>query len=313
MADPMIEVRSLTKYYGDFLAVDDLSFSVDKGEIAGLLGSNGSGKTTTMRILTGYLPETSGSARVAGFDVATDSIEVRRRVGYLPEATPLYLDMTVTDYLHFMGRLHGLDRATLRRRVGDVIEACQITSYAATPIGRLSKGYRQRVGIARAILHEPPVLILDEPTIGLDPAQVVETRGLIRELGKAHTVLLSTHILAEVNALCQKVVILHEGSLVAAGTPAELSEKLNDGARLELEVRGPAAEVCAALGAIGGVRAVEHRTGDLYYVSTQAGVDLRDSLSRAVIERGWPLLRLTPVSLGIEEIFLRLTDEDRGH
>jgi ABC-2 type transport system ATP-binding protein len=242
-------------------------------------------------------------------------MEVRRQVGYLPETTPLYADMTVTEYLRFMGKLHGLRGQRLRQRVDAGIAACQLAPYAATPIGRLSKGYRQRVGIARAILHEPPVLILDEPTIGLDPAQVVETRELIRNLGRSHTVLLSTHIMAEVNALCQKVVILHEGLLVASGSPAELAGRLNTGQRIELEIRGPAEVVRGALLSIPGVEDVTLLSGGddipVFRVAVAGDRDLREALVRLVVERNWPLLRLTPVTLDIEDIFLQLVGDSR--
>ena len=316
MTNAMIEVESLTKYYGDFLALDNLTFSAAKGEIVGLLGSNGSGKTTTMRILSGYMSASSGTARIAGHDVSSNSLETRRRIGYLPENTPLYSDMTVTAYLQFMGKLQGLRAPRLERRIADVIGLCQLGSYAMTLIGRLSKGYRQRIGIARAILHEPPVLILDEPTIGLDPTQVIEMRELIRQLGRDCTILLSTHILAEAQALCQRIVILHEGMLVAVDTPVNLTNSLSRVQRIELDIRGPAEIVTATLRAVPGVVRVSHRPlqdGILtYLVETPFELDIRDQLAQTVVSQKWAILRLTHVSVGLEELFVRLTSQDRG-
>ena len=315
--DVMIEVEDLTKLYGDFIAVEGLSFQVRRGEIVGLLGPNGSGKTTTMRILTGYMPPTSGNARIAGNDVVSASLDARRHIGYLPETVPLYLDMEVEEYLGYMGALRGMDRERIKRRTTEVIDRVRVGDYRHTHIGKLSKGYRQRVGLAQAILHEPDVLILDEPTIGIDPIQVVETRRLIRELGKEHTLLLSTHILPEVSAVCERVLIIHDGTLVAEDTPANLSQRLRATERIEAEIHGPGPEVTGALRDLSGVMDVR-RSGEgetlRYTVEARHGTDLREQIARTVVERGWGLWELTPASMSLEEIFLELTrsDEDES-
>ena len=311
--DVMIEVEDLTKLYGDFIAVEGLSFQVQRGEIVGLLGPNGSGKTTTMRILTGYMPPTSGHARIAGNDVVSASLDARRHIGYLPETVPLYLDMEVEEYLGYMGTLRGMDRESIRRRTAEVIDRVRVGDYRHTHIGKLSKGYRQRVGIAQAILHEPDVLILDEPTIGIDPIQVVETRLLIKELGKEHTLLLSTHILPEVSAVCERVLIIHDGTLVAEDTPANLGQRLRATERIEAEIQGPGTEVTQALRDISGVVDVRRiGEGDMlrYTVEARHGTDLRELIARTVVERGWGLRELAPVTMSLEEIFLELTQTD---
>ncbi|GBD10788.1 putative ABC transporter ATP-binding protein YxlF [bacterium HR23] len=312
----MVEVQNLTKYYGNFMAIEDVSFTVRRGDILGFLGPNGSGKTTTMRIATGYLPPTSGTVRIAGYDIQTQSLEARRRIGYLPETVPLYTDMTVEDYLEFMGTLRGMPKQRLRQRINEVIDIVKIHEYRSTHIGKLSKGYRQRTGLAQAILHEPEVLILDEPTIGIDPIQVVETRQLIRELGKEHTIILSTHILPEVSMVCNRVVIIHEGRVVAEDTPANLAERLKGTERIELEVRGPAREVMPLLRSLRGVMDVR-RLGEgepgTYIVESRRGADLREQIAQAIVSKGWGLLKLNPASISLEEIFLRLTvQEEEG-
>ena len=314
MAEVMIEASNLTKYYANFLAIEDLSFQVHKGEIVGFLGPNGSGKTTTMRILTGYMPPSSGSASIAGHDVLSHSLEARREIGYLPETVPLYTDMVVQDYLAYMGRLRGMGKIHLSRRIDEVIEAVRIGEYRDTLVGKLSKGYRQRVGLAQAILHEPQVLILDEPTIGIDPIQVVETRQLIKELGQEHTLLLSTHILSEVSTVCQRVLIIHDGALVAEDTPANLAQRLQAADRVEVEVRGPTSKVVKALRDIPGVtdvRSGEAEEQQLYTVEARHGADVRQKIAEVVVNSGWSLLRLTPVSMSLEEVFLRLTTGDK--
>ncbi|MFN3974580.1 MAG: ABC transporter ATP-binding protein, partial [Dehalococcoidia bacterium] len=279
----MVEVQDLTKHYGNFIAIEGVSFTVRKGDILGFLGPNGSGKTTTMRIATGYLPPTSGTVRIAGYDIQTQSLEARRRIGYLPETVPLYTDMTVEDYLEFMGTIRGMPRKRLQQRINEVIDIVKIHEYRSTHIGKLSKGYRQRTGLAQAILHEPEVLILDEPTIGIDPIQVVETRHLIRELGKEHTILLSTHILPEVSMVCNRVVIIHEGRVVAEDTPANLAERLKGTERIELEVRGPAKEVMPLLRGLRGVtevRRVSEGEAGTYIVESRRGADLREQIAQ---------------------------------
>ena len=309
----MIEVNNLTKYYGDFPAIEGISFTVNKGEILGLLGPNAAGKTTTMRILTGFIPPTSGSAKVAGFDVVGDSLEARKRIGYLPETVPLYTEMTVEDYLDFMGNIRGMDKGWRRRRIAEVIEITRLGEYQSSLIGKLSKGFRQRVGIAQSILHEPDVLIMDEPTIGIDPIQVVETRNLIKGFGGEHTVILSTHILPEVSMVCDRVIIIHEGQVVAIDRPENLSERLRGPERIEVDIRGPAAQVMTTLRNVSGVREVT-RTGDgdvaSYYIESNSGAEVGEEIAGLVIKQGWGLLRLQPMQMSLEEIFLRLTDSE---
>ena len=316
MTDVMIEVENLTKFYGDFLAVEDLNFKVGRGEVVGFLGPNGSGKTTTMRILTGFMPPSTGIVKIAGHNVLTESLEARSYIGYLPETVPLYTDMTVEDYLAYMGALRGMDRERIRGRIDEVVEQVRLEEYRHTLIGKLSKGYRQRTGLAQAILHEPEVLILDEPTIGIDPIQVVETRELIRDLGREHTILLSSHILPEVSVICQRVLIIHEGELVAEDTPANLSQRLRATDRVEVDIRGPVTKVTTALRGIPDVVDVKY-TGDgdqrSYTVESRHGIDPREPIAQLVVENGWGLLRLAPTTMSLEEIFLQLTarDEDR--
>ena len=313
-AEPVIEVENLTKYYGDFPAISDVSFTVDKGEILGFLGPNGAGKSTTMKILTGYMPPTEGVVRIAGYDVVSQSLEARKRMGYLPETVPLYTDMTVRGYLGFMGSIRGMSRDGIRRRTGDVVDICRLGDYTDTLIGKLSKGFRQRVGIAQAILHEPDILILDEPTIGIDPIQVVETRQLIKDLGTEHTVVISTHILPEVSAICQRVVIIHEGEIVAMDRPENLAERLQASARVVVDVRGPKEKVTAALQGIDGVQGVTvtplERGTATYTVTSSRDQDIREEVARQVVQQGWGLLRQESLSMSLEEIFLRLTTEE---
>ena len=309
---PMIEVNNLTKYYGDFPAIENVSFTVNKGEIVGFLGPNAAGKTTTMRVLTGFMPPTSGSAKVAGFDVVDQSLEARRRIGYLPETVPLYTEMSVVDYLDFMGRIRGMSKQWRRRRISEVIDICRLEEYGSSLIGKLSKGFRQRVGIAQAVLHEPEVLILDEPTIGIDPIQVVETRNLIKGFGGEHTVILSTHILPEVSMVCERVIIIHEGQVVAIDRPENLSERLKGTERIEVDIRGPSAQVMTALRDIPGVQEVTRTDREdvgIYTIESTSGADLREQIANLVFQRGWGLLRLQPIQMSLEEIFLRLTTE----
>ncbi len=308
---PMIEVDHLSKYYGDFPAISDVTFNVAKGEILGFLGPNGAGKTTTMRILTGFMPPTSGTARIAGYDVVADSLYARQRIGYLPETVPLYTDMTIRGYLSFMGTIRGMDATRLRRRIDDVIQICRLEDYRNTLISKLSKGFRQRVGVAQAILHEPDVLVLDEPTIGIDPIQVVETRQLIKNLGGEHTLIISTHILPEVSMICERVVIIHEGEIVAEDTPLNLGKRIEGSERIEMEVRGPTAEVTKSLRSVKGVQDVTYTAQDhgtsLFTVVGKRGEEMRADLARTVVERGWGLLRLESATMSLEDIFLRLT------
>ena len=309
----MIQAEGLTHYYGPYPAIQDVSFGVRKGEILGFLGPNGAGKTTTMRIITGFLPPTRGTVTVDGYDVVEQSLEARRRVGYLPETVPLYTDMSVTGYLKYMGTLRGMPPKAIKTRIGEVVDVCRLGDYRKTQIGKLSKGFRQRVGIAQAILHEPQVLVLDEPTIGIDPIQVVETRKLIQELGRNQTVVLSSHILPEVSMICDRVLIINEGRIVAEDTPKNLAERLQGVDRLEVEVGGPAAEVLPVLKGIKGVNSVAHIDQNgrhTYTIQAQSGQDLRDEISQAIISNGWSLRGLQMVGMSLEEIFLRLTTHE---
>jgi ABC-2 type transport system ATP-binding protein len=309
----MIQASGLTHFYGPNLAIQDVNFGVEKGEILGFLGPNGAGKTTTMRILTGYMPPTRGKVLLDGFDVVEQSLQARRKIGYLPETVPLYTDMTVSGYLKYMGTLRGMPPKNIKRRVSEVVDICRLGDYHKTIIGKLSKGFRQRVGVAQAIIHEPEVLVLDEPTIGIDPIQVVETRRLIQDLGKAQTVVLSSHILPEVSMICQRVMIIHEGHIVAEDTPDNLAQRLQGVNRLEVEVSGPREDVQSALGKIQGVSEVAYRSNqgrNIYLIQAQGGQDLRDEISRAVVTNGWSLLSMQMVGMSLEEIFLKLTTHE---
>lgn len=312
-APDMIQVTGLTHYYGPHPAIQDVNFGVRRGEILGFLGPNGAGKTTTMRILTGYMPPTRGKVTVDGYDIVEKSLEVRRKIGYLPETVPLYTDMTVTNYLRYMGTLRGMAPRAIKRRINDVIDVCRLEQYRKTFIGKLSKGFRQRVGIAQAIIHEPEVLVLDEPTIGIDPIQVVETRKLIQDLGKEQTVVLSSHILPEVSAICERVLIINEGRIVAEDTPSNLADRLQGMERMEIEIGGTVAEVLPVLRSVEGITDVSHRRSEdreIYTIQIRRGLDLRDEISRAVISSGWSLLSMQSVGMSLEDIFLRLTTHE---
>ena len=309
----MIQASELTHYYGPRPAIQNVNFGVKRGEILGFLGPNGAGKTTTMRIITGFMPPTQGKVTLADYDVVEQSLAVRQRIGYLPETVPLHTEMPVTSYLKYMGTLRGMPSRQIKRRISDVIDLCRLGDYHKTIIGKLSKGFRQRVGIAQAILHEPEVLVLDEPTIGIDPIQVVETRRLIQDLGKEQTVVLSSHILPEVNMICERVLIIHEGMIVAEDTPENLAQRLQGVDQLQVEVGGPVREVTAALRQIKGVTEVTHRSQqgrNVFTVQVQRGQDLRDEISRVVVSNEWRLLSMQLVSMSLEDIFLRLTTHE---
>ncbi len=312
----MIEVQHLTKHYGRVTAVDDVSFRVERGEILGFLGPNGAGKTTTMRILTGYIPATDGRATVAGYDVFEQPIEAKRRTGYLPETPPLYPDMTVREYLEFVARIKmgGITSAQRRARIGAVMERTRIADVANRHCAKLSKGYRQRVGLAQAIIHNPEVLILDEPTAGLDPKQIIETRELIRSLAGDHTVILSTHILPEVAQTCQRVVIINKGRVVAVDSPENLTSRLRGNETMYVQVDGGGPDAARVLESIPGVTRVslaDQRNGTAgYEIESAKGQDVRRELARAIVARGWGLLELRPVRMSLEEIFLHLTTEE---
>jgi ABC-2 type transport system ATP-binding protein len=310
----VIEVQHLSKRYGRVAAVQDVSFRVERGEILGFLGPNGAGKTTTMRILTGFMPATEGKAIVAGFDVFEQPIEAKRRTGYLPETPPLYPDMTVVEYLDFVGKLKGVLPADRRQRVRAVMERTRIADMADRLCGKLSKGYRQRVGLAQAIIHNPDVLILDEPTAGLDPKQIIETRELIKELAGNHTIILSTHILPEVSQTCDRVVIINRGRVVAVDTPDNLTARLRGSETLYLQIDAGAADAAALLGRLPGVTRVvesDRRDGVVgYEVESERGHDVRRELARGVVTSGWGLLELRPMRMSLEEIFLSLTTDE---
>jgi ABC-2 type transport system ATP-binding protein len=310
----VIEVQHLTKRYGRVTAVDDVSFKVEPGEILGFLGPNGAGKTTTMRILTGYMPASEGRATVAGYDVFSHPIEAKRRTGYLPETPPLYPDMTVREYLDFVARIKGVPAAERKARVDMVMQRTHVADMAARHCGKLSKGYRQRVGLAQAIIHNPDVLILDEPTAGLDPKQIIETRDLIRSLAGDHTIILSTHILPEVAQTCQRVVIINKGRVVAVDTPENLTARLSGTETLYVQVDAPGADVASVLTAVAGVTrvaAADMRAGSgAFEVASERGRDIRRELSREIVSRGWGLLELRPMRLSLEEVFLQVTTEE---
>jgi len=303
----VIEVRNLAKHYGNVRAVDNVSFTIQEGEIVGFLGPNGAGKTTTLRVLTCYQPATSGSAKVAGHDVFTESMAVRREVGYLPESVPLYPEMRVREYLHFRGKLRGLDRPRRNVAIARVSERCWLGDVINRPISQLSKGFRQRVGLADALLHNPRVLIMDEPTIGLDPAQIRETRSLIRELAQQHTVLLSSHILPEVEVTCGRIIIIHRGKIVASGTPAELRQRISAGSQLIAELKGPEAEVTAGIRKLDGVKDVHSEPADGWTrVTVSARHDLREAIYKLSAEKGWPLRELRRDVATLEDFFVKI-------
>ena len=311
----MISVSNLTKVYGQTLAVDNISFEVGKGQIVGFLGPNGAGKSTTLRMLTCYMPPTSGGAKINGFDIFHQSHQVRENLGYLPENVPLYTEMKVHEYLDFRGQLRGMDRAARRKRMDYAMERCWLTSVKTKTIGHLSKGYRQRVGLADALLHNPPVLILDEPTVGLDPTQIRETRKLIKDLGGEHTLLLSTHILPEVEAVCDHAIVIASGKIVAQGSPDELRASRRLQARVLVECKGPAREVETALSRVSGVANVEMLNGDSgadkHYVTAalrpKEAYDVREEVARTIIQHGWPLREIRLEHATLEEFFVQVT------
>jgi ABC-2 type transport system ATP-binding protein len=311
----VIEVQHLSKKYGPFTAVDDVSFRAESGEILGFLGPNGAGKTTTMRIITGYMPATEGKATVAGFDVFDKPIEAKKRTGYLPETPPLYPDMTVREYLRFVAKIKGVT-SNVNDRVDAVMKKTWVADMANRHCGKLSKGYKQRVGLAQALIHEPEVLVLDEPTAGLDPKQIIETRQLIRELAGTHTIVLSTHILPEVAQTCQKVVIISKGKVVATDTPDALTERLRGAMTLFVQAQGPSDDIQRALQSISGVVRVNpsENRGDVagFDVDTEKGADVRREVAAAVVRGGWGLLELRPMRMSLEDIFLSLTTQEAG-
>jgi ABC-2 type transport system ATP-binding protein len=331
----MIEVEHLTKFYGAYPALRDVTFNVERGEILGFLGPNGAGKTTTMRILTGYIPASFGSVRVAGFDVAEKSMEARAHLGYLPETVPLYTELTTFEYLDFKGRISGMHRSRERRaRIHEVMDELHLTDVSRKLIGTLSRGYRQRVGLAQALLHDPDVLILDEPTVGLDPVQITDVRALIKELGKDRTIILSTHLLPEVSMVCDRVVIINRGRLVALDTPIHLADTAMSAQSVQLEVAGASEGILSTLRALPGVVSAQlsaqdgssaaagggsdaqrpamagSATGSLYQVEGKPGVELRPALSSAIIGAGYQLLEMKSVRPTLEDIFIRVISQE---
>lgn len=306
----MIQVDNLTKYYGNRVALRNVSFKVSRGEVVGFLGPNGAGKTTTMRILTAYMPPTDGTVTIGGYDVFKQSLEVRRRIGYLPESVPLYLNMSVQGYLDYVATLRKVDQRT--RRVTEVLAKVNLADQADRPIGKLSKGMRQRVGLAQAIIHDPEVLILDEPTIGLDPKQIIEVRQLIRQLGREHTVILSTHILSEAEQICNRVLIINKGQIVAEDTSAGLARRLEGGERLRLETLAAPPEAGPLLQTVPGVYKVLPLSAGIFEIEYNSHIDCRPVLARTVVEKGWGLLELRTIDVSLEDIFLQVTAEHEG-
>ena len=314
----MIEVQDLTKTFGERTAVDHISFAVNKGEILGFLGPNGAGKTTTMRMLTSFMPATSGTARVAGFDVFDNSLEVRRHIGYLPENPPVYPDMTVESYLDFVARIKGVPAEKRAQRVTDALEKTNITDKRDELIKRLSRGYKQRVGLAQALVHDPDVIILDEPTVGLDPKQIIEVRHLIKNLAGNHTIVLSTHILPEVSMTCDRVVIINKGKIAAVDTPQNLTSQLKGGQRIRVEVQASEQPLREVLAQIPGASRVQIEAAPLTghvlaTIEAAEGKDIRSAIAARIVEKGWPLFELKGVSLSLEDIFLELTTDDAAH
>jgi ABC-2 type transport system ATP-binding protein len=310
----MIRVQNLSKWFGPHQAVDNISFHVKEGEIVGFLGPNGAGKSTTIRVLTCYQPATSGSASVAGHDVFTDSISVRKNIGYLPESAPLYPEMRVREYLNFRAKLRGIPKSQRKARAEDAAKRCWATEFYNRPIGHLSKGMKQRVGLAECLMHDPKVLILDEPTVGLDPTQIRETRKLLKELGQRHTVLLSSHILHEVEAICDRTIIIAQGKIVASGSPAELRERISGSSRLIAEIKGPADQVKSSVAALGGVGDVELDQVDGWNrltITAANGNDIREDVFGLAKDKNWTLREMRREVASLEDFFVQITVQQR--
>lgn len=312
----MIEVKNLSKKFGNIVAVNGVSFTVNKGEVVGLLGPNGAGKTTTMRIVTCYLPATSGTALVAGFDVFENSLEVRKRVGYLPENAPLYLDMPVLDFLQFISAIRGIPKQETKSRIRKMVEVCGLESVINRDIGELSKGFRQRVGLAQSLIHDPEILILDEPTVGLDPTQIIEIRELIKEIGKEKTVILSSHILPEVSATCNRIIIIHKGEIVGSGTPDEMAQSSKKSEIIHITIKGPLEDIQRQLNGIPEVKEFKAVNSDdgvnSFEIKSELGVDLSEKLFFMVVNNRWILTELKKETVNLEEIFLKLTTEENS-
>ena len=314
--EKMIQIQNLTKRYGQINAVKNLTFTVEKGEILGFLGPNGAGKTTSMNIITGYIPSTEGTVKVCGYDILESPKDVKKRIGYLPEQPPVYLDMTVIDFLNFVADLKKVDRKQKRNQISDIMELVKIGDHKDRLIKNLSKGYRQRVGLAQALVGSPDVLILDEPTVGLDPKQIIEIRRLIKALGGEHTIILSSHILPEVSAVCEKVVIINKGEIAAVDTPENLSRGLGSASKLTATIAGPRSSVENAIRGIYGVKYVEaaaerDREATSYIIESDREVDVRKPLFFAMARLGYPIIELKSLSLSLEDIFLQIVTEEK--
>jgi ABC-2 type transport system ATP-binding protein len=312
----MIEIQNLTKQYGQIKAVNNLNFTVEKGEILGFLGPNGAGKTTTMNIITGYIPSTEGTVRVCGYDILESPKEVKKRIGYLPEQPPVYMDMTAIDYLNFVADLKKVDKKQKRSQISDIMELVKIGDHRNRLIKNLSKGYKQRVGLAMALVGSPEVLILDEPTVGLDPKQIIEIRKLIKALGKEHTIILSSHILPEVSAVCERVVIINKGEIAAIDTPENLSKGYGTASKLLVTIAGPKNSVENAIREIYGVKYVEtgvekDKEATSFIVESDKEIDIRKSLFFAMAKLGYPIIELKSLSLSLEDIFLQIVTQEK--
>lgn len=308
----MIEIKKLTKKFGGNVVLDNLDFTVNKGEILGFLGPNGAGKSTTMKIITSFWTPSQGTVKIDGLDVVEDSIQTRAKIGYLPETVPLYEDMRVFEYLKFVAEIRGIEKARIKERIRKVVEECGLKKVLRKPIEELSKGYRQRVGLAQAIIHEPDILILDEPTTGLDPNQIVEIRDLIKKIGKEKTVIFSTHILSEVSATCDRTIIINNGKIVAEGKPEELARKAGAKEIIYVKIKGPQAEVEQALRDMDNIESVDLKDKEAndiygYEIKPKAGVDLREYLSMLIMRAGWSILEFNKKSLSLEDVFRELT------
>jgi gliding motility-associated transport system ATP-binding protein len=312
-----IEVENLSKFYGPARGIEEVSFSVKKGEIMGFLGPNGSGKTTTMRILTCFFPPTSGTARICGSDILNDSFSVREKIGYLPENVPLYMDMPVFSYLNFFAEIKGVPSRMKKKKVDEVIQRCELQSVSHRLIRKLSKGFKQRVGIAQALLNDPEVLILDEPTVGLDPKQIIDIRSLIKGLGGSQTVILSTHILPEVSMTCDRVIIMHQGKLVAVDTPSNLTKKLQQAPKIMLKAEGPVSDIINTISRLSGITTIDRKKPDsekngFYEIEIEENADVINEIAKSVYENNWKLKEIRPVDMTLEEIFIKVVTEEEG-
>ena len=307
----MIEVENLTRYYGTRRAINNISFQIEKGEVVGFLGPNGAGKSTTMNIISCILPASSGSAKIKGFDTFEKSLEIRKIIGYLPETPPIYPDMIVSDYLKFTARLRGVDAKNISPSVDRVIEKCSLTEVNHRIIGRLSKGYQQRLGLAQAMIHNPEILILDEPTIGLDPIQIIEIRKLIQELATEHTIILSSHILPEITQICKRVIIINEGEIAAVDSLDGLTASLRKSERLSLTIRNTEESVLEKLNGLDQVISAVKSEGDQFLVECTLRSNLQDEIAKLALENNWGIVELKPVSMTLEDIFLKLTIEEK--